>query len=65
MTKATNYLNSSLHRIFKSDTGVFFANTAAGNKSYKPKAAFVKKGGSKKKVKTPSKVPMNIRPKAV
>ena len=65
MAKATNYLNNSLHRIFKSDTGIFFANTAAGNKSYKPKAAFVKKDGSKKKVKAPSKVPMAIRPKAV
>ena len=64
---STNFLNSKQRRIFQSEKGAFFVKTAAGKKSYGPKAAFRKPGadGSVRKLtKSNANVPRKIAPAA-
>ena len=52
-------------RVFKSIGGKFFNKTAAGGRTYRPKATHITKGGSKFVVKhTYRGIPYGMKPKA-
>jgi len=67
MADATSFLNSKRRVIYMSQTRSFFVKTAAGKKSYNPKAKFYKNpAGSTvatKYVKNLTNIPALIRPK--
>lgn len=64
MHESTAFKNAAGHRIFKSPNGKLFAKTSAGNRVYKPKAAF--RGRRKiRKVRTNAGVPIKMRSKLV
>jgi hypothetical protein len=64
MHEPTKFLNSKMHRIYKSVNGNMFTNSSNGNKVYKPKAMY-RKVHKVLNVATNASVPVKLRAKAM